>query len=66
VSDEHLRVLRDVVRHRVRTLKAHRARSGEGSAQAYSRRRYLQRLSARARTRLAAAEARRRVPRDDA
>jgi hypothetical protein len=64
VSDKHLRVLRDLVSHRVRTLNAHRARPGESSARASARRRDLERLSARARTRLAAAEARRRAARD--
>jgi hypothetical protein len=65
VSDTHLRVLRDLVRHRMQALKAHDARPGETAAEANSRRRDLQRLSARARTRLAAAEARRRAPRED-
>lgn len=64
MSDEHLRVLRDIVRHRVRVLERHRPRPGESGAQSSSRREDLVRLSARARTRLAAAEVRRRVARD--
>jgi hypothetical protein len=65
MSDEHIRALRDLVRHRVRTLKAHRARPGESGAGAGSRRQDLERLSARDRTRLAAAEARRRTATDE-
>jgi hypothetical protein len=64
VSDKHLRVLRDIVRHRVGMLERHRARPGESSDESRSRREDLERLSARARTRLAAAEVRRRVVRD--
>jgi hypothetical protein len=64
MSDEHLRFLRDIVRHRVGMLERHRPRPGESSAQSSSRREDLVRLSARARTRLAAAEVRRRVARD--
>jgi hypothetical protein len=66
MSDRHVRALRDLVRHRTERLQAHRARPGESSAQARSRREDLKQLSARARTRLAAAEARRRTARDDA
>jgi hypothetical protein len=66
VSDAHLRVLRDIVRHRVGMLERHRPRAGESSAQSRSRREDLERLSARARTRLAAAEVRRRAARDRA
>jgi hypothetical protein len=65
VSDKHLRVLRDIVRHRVGMLERHRARPGESSAQSGSRREDLERLSARARTRLAAAEVRRGALRDN-
>jgi hypothetical protein len=65
-SDTHLRALRDLVRGRVRAVAEHRARPGEGSAQAGARRRDLERLSARARARLAAAEVRRRASRDGA
>jgi hypothetical protein len=64
VSDKHLRVLRDIVRHRVGMLEKHRPRPGESSAQSGSRREDLERLSARARTRLAAAEVRRTAVRD--
>jgi hypothetical protein len=64
MSDKHLRVLRDIVRHRVGMLEKHRPRPGESRAQSSSRREDLVRLSARARTRLAAAEVRRRVARD--
>jgi hypothetical protein len=64
VTDNHLRVLRDIVRHRVEMLDKHRPRPGESSAQSGSRREDLVRLSARARTRLAAAEVRRRAVRD--
>jgi hypothetical protein len=64
MSDKHVRALRDLVRRRARTLEDHRARPGESSAQASSRRQDLKRLSARARTRLAAAEARLRAARD--
>jgi hypothetical protein len=64
MSDKHLRVLRDIVRHRVGMLEKHRPRPGESSAQSGSRREDLERLSARARTRLAAAEVRRRAVRD--
>jgi hypothetical protein len=64
VTDNHLRVLRDIVRHRVDMLDKHSPRPGESSAQSGSRREDLVRLSARARTRLAAAEVRRRVARD--
>jgi hypothetical protein len=64
VSDAHVRALRDLVRRRVRTVEAHRARTGETSAQAGSRREDLARLSARARARLAAAEVRLRAARD--
>jgi hypothetical protein len=64
VSDKHLRVLRDIVRHRVGMLERHRPRPGESSALFGSRRQDLVRLSARARTRLAAAEVRRRAVRD--
>jgi hypothetical protein len=64
MSDKHLRVLRDVVRHRVGLLEKHRQRPGESSAQSGSRRNDLERLSARARARLAAAEIRRRVVRE--
>jgi hypothetical protein len=66
VNDTHLQILRDLARHRARCLNAHRARAGETSARASSRREDLERLAARARTRLAAAEARRRVARDEA
>lgn len=66
MTDNHLRVLRDIVRHRVEMLDKHRPRPGETSAQSGSRREDLVRLSARARTRLAAAEVRRRVLRDRA
>lgn len=66
MTEKHLRVLRDIVRHRVRTLADHRARPGESSAQAGSRRQDLERLSARARARLVAAEVRRRAARDSA
>ena len=64
MSDKHLRVLRDIVRHRVGMLERHRPRPGESSAQSGSRREDLERLSARARTRLAAAEVRRSALRD--
>jgi hypothetical protein len=64
VSDKHLRVLRDIVRHRVGMLEKHRPRPGESSAQSGSRREDLERLSARARTCLAAAEVRRTAVRD--
>jgi hypothetical protein len=64
VTDNHLRVLRDIVRHRGQMLDKHSPRPGETSAQSGSRREDLVRLSARARTRLAAAELRRRVARD--
>ena len=64
MSDKHLRVLRDIVRHRVGMLEKHRPRPGESSAQSGSRREDLERLSARARTRLAAAEVRRSAVRD--
>jgi hypothetical protein len=64
VSDKHLRVLRDIVRHRVGMLERHRPRPGESSAQSGSRRKDLERLSASARTRLAAAEVRRSALRD--
>ena len=64
MSDKHLRVLRDIVRHRVGMLEKHRPRPGESSAQSGSRREDLERLSARARTRLAAAEVRRTAVRD--
>ena len=64
MTDNHLRVLRDIVRHRVEMLDKHSPRPGESSAQSGSRREDLVRLSARARTRLAAAEIRRRVARD--
>lgn len=66
MTDNHLRVLRNIVRHRVEMLDKHRPRPGETSAQSGSRREDLVRLSARARTRLAAAEVRRRVLRDRA
>jgi hypothetical protein len=65
MSDEHIRALREIVRRRFRTLKAHRPRAGESGAQAGSRREDLARLSARARARLAAAEARRRADADE-
>jgi hypothetical protein len=64
VSDKHLRVLRDIVRHRVGMLESHSPRPGESNEQSGSRREDLERLSARARTRLAAAEVRRRAVRD--
>jgi hypothetical protein len=64
VTDKHLRVLRDIVRHRVEMLDRHRPRPGESTEQSGSRREDLERLSARARTRLAAAEVRRRAVRD--
>ena len=64
MTDRHLRVLRDIVRHRVAMVDKHTPRPGETSAQAGSRRQDLVRLSARARTRLAAAEVRRRIVRD--
>jgi hypothetical protein len=64
VTDNHLRVLRDIVRHRVEMLDQHRARPGETKEQSGSRREDLVRLSARARTRLAAAEVRRRAARN--
>ncbi|MGZ6343668.1 MAG: hypothetical protein ACXWOT_11710 [Candidatus Limnocylindrales bacterium] len=64
MSDRHLRVLRDIVRHRVEMLDRHSPRPGETSAQSGLRRQDLVLLSARARTRLAAAEVRRRVVRD--
>ena len=64
MSDKHLRVLRDIVRHRVGMLEKHRPRPGESSAQSRSRRADLERLSASARTRLAAAEVRRTAVRD--
>jgi hypothetical protein len=64
VTDKHLRVLRDIVRHRVEMLDKHAPRPGETSAQSGSRREDLVRLSARARTRLVAAQLRRRVVRD--
>jgi hypothetical protein len=64
VTDSHLRVLRDIVRHRVEMLDRHSPRPGETSAQSGSRRDDLVRLSARARTRLVAAEVRRRAGRD--
>jgi hypothetical protein len=66
MSDKHVRVLRDIVRQRVRKLREHSARPGESSDRASSRRRDLERLSARARTRLVAAEVRRRAARDRA
>lgn len=66
MTDNHLRVLRDIVRPRVEMLDKHRPRPGETSAQSGSRREDLVRLSARARTRLAAAEVRRRALRDRA
>jgi hypothetical protein len=66
VSDQHLRVLRDIVRHRAGMLERHRPRPGETSAQSRLRRDDLERLSARARTRFAAAEVRRRFVRDPA
>lgn len=61
MSDRHLRVLRDIVRVRSKMLITHRARPGESAADASSRRQGLARMSARAQTRLAAAEARRRA-----
>ena len=64
MTDNHLRVLRDIVRHRVEMLDRHRSRLGESTEQFGSRCEDLVRLSARARTRLAAAEVRRRVARD--
>ena len=66
MSDKHLRVLRDIVRHRVGMLERHRPRPGESHEQSGSRLQDLERLSARARTRLAAAEVRRRAVRDRA
>jgi hypothetical protein len=63
MSDAHIRALQDIVRRRVRTLKAHQPRAGESGARAGLRREDLARLSARARARLAAAEARRRAAR---
>ena len=66
MSDRHLRALREIVRHRVRTLRDYSARPGESTAQASSRREDLERLSARARARLVAAEARRLATRDSA
>jgi hypothetical protein len=64
VSDKHLRVLPDIVGHRVGMLERHRPRPGESSAQSGTRREDLVRLSASARTWLAAAEVRRRAVRD--
>jgi hypothetical protein len=64
MSDKHLRVLRDIVRHRVGLVEKHRPRPGESTAQSGSRREDLVRLSARARARLAAAEVRRRAVRE--
>jgi hypothetical protein len=66
MSDAHIRALRDSVRQRVRTLKAHRARAGETNALASARLDDLERLSARDRARLAAAEAKRRSAPDGA
>ena len=63
MTDRHLRVLRDIVRHRVEMLDKYAPRPGESSAQSGSRRDDLVRLSARARTRLVAAEVRRRAVR---
>jgi hypothetical protein len=60
MSDRHIRVLARAAERTRRLVADHRRRDGEGEMQAANRRRDLQSLAARASTRLAAAEARRR------
>jgi hypothetical protein len=60
MSDRHIRILGRAAERSRRLVAEHRRREGEGEMQAADRQRDLRSLAARASTRLAAAEARRR------